>query len=43
MALHHKNTVRDDLLDDVYSSADLAVSMPKYKMPEKEHLASHAY
>ena len=43
MPLHHKNKIRDDLLDDVYSSADLAVSMPKYKMPENEHLAEHAY
>ena len=43
MPLHHKSKVRDDLLDDVYSSADLSVSMPKYKMPENEHAAEHAY
>jgi glutamate decarboxylase len=43
MPLHNKDTVRDDLMDDVYSSADLSVSMPKYKMPENEHAAEHAY
>jgi glutamate decarboxylase len=43
MPLHSKDTVRDDLLDDVYSSADLSLSMPKYKMPEQEHDPRHAY
>ena len=37
MAPHYKDAIRDDLLDDVYASADLCVSMPKYKMPEHEH------
>ena len=43
MALHQRDTVRDDLLDDIYASSDLSVSMPKYKMPENEHDARHAY
>lgn len=43
MPLHHKNNVRDDLLDDVYASSDLSKSMPKYKMPENEHSPQHAY
>jgi len=43
MPLHERDDVRDDLLDDVYSSKDLSVKMPKYKMPEKEHAAAHAY
>lgn len=43
MPLHSKNSVRDDLLDDIYSSADLSLSMPKYKMPEQEHDPRHAY
>ena len=43
MPLHAKDNVRDGLLDDVYSSKDLSVSMPKYKMPENEHDPSHAY
>ncbi len=37
MALHEKDKVRENLLDDVYASSDLSVVMPKYKMPEKEH------
>ncbi len=43
MALHHKDSIRDDLLDDVYASNDLSVSMPKYKFPKNEHDPSHAY
>ena len=43
MALHEKNKVKDNLLDDVYASSDLSVAMPKYKMPEKEHDPRHAY
>jgi len=43
MALHEKDKVRDNLLDDVYASADLSVSMPKYVFPEKEHEARHVY
>ena len=43
MALHEKSTIRETLLDDVYASSDLSVSMPKYKMPEKEHDPRHAY
>ena len=35
--LHAKNTVRTNLLDDVFASSDLSVSMPKYKIPAKEH------
>ncbi len=33
MALHEKNSIRDELEDDVYASVDLSVSMPKYKFP----------
>jgi glutamate decarboxylase len=43
MPLHSKDTIRDDLLDDVYASSDLSVSMPKYRMPEKEHNPRHAF
>ena len=43
MALHEKDKVRDSLLDDVYASTDLSVSMPKYKFPPEEHLPRHAY
>ncbi len=43
MALHDKDSVRDNLLDDVYASADLAVSMPKYRFPESQQNPRHAY
>ncbi|MCB0204981.1 MAG: glutamate decarboxylase, partial [Anaerolineae bacterium] len=41
--LHAKETVREELLDEVFASTDLSVSMPKYRMPEKEHDPRHAY
>ena len=43
MALHQKETVRGDLLDDVYASSDLSLRMPKYRFPEKEIEPRHAY
>ncbi|MEF3695912.1 glutamate decarboxylase [Desulfolutivibrio sp.] len=43
MALHKRETIRDDLLDDVYASSDLSVRMPKYRFPEKEIDPRHAY
>jgi glutamate decarboxylase len=43
MPLHMRDEVRDDLYGDVYASRDLSVVVPKYKVPEHEHEASHAY
>ena len=43
MALHEKDTVRANLLDDLYASSDLSVKMPKYKFPEDEHNPRHVY
>lgn len=43
MSLHSKDEVRDELLDPLYASADLAHSMPKYRFPEREHSPRHAY
>ncbi len=43
MALHEKASIRDEIEDDVYGSEDLSVSMPKYRIPEKEHESQHAY
>ena len=43
MALHEKNKVRDSLLDDVYSSQDLSIRMPKYKFPDDERDPRHVY
>lgn len=41
--LHSKKDVIDNLTDDIYSSSDLSVAMPKYKIPSKEHDPRHAY
>ena len=43
MALHKKNDVRNNLLDDIYASHDLTVKMPKYKFPKKEENPRHVY
>ncbi len=37
MALHSKDEIRSEFFDDLYASSDFSVSMPTYKMPEKEH------
>lgn len=36
MALHEKDMVRDELLDDVFASHELAQGLPKYKFPNDE-------
>jgi glutamate decarboxylase len=43
MALHEKNTLKESMIDDVYASKDLAARLPKYKFPENEIVAEHAY
>lgn len=43
MALHKKESVKNNLLDDVYASTDLSVSLPKYRFPKDEHDCRHAY
>ncbi len=43
MPLHYHDDILDNLVDDVYASSDLSVSMPKYKMPEKQQEPRHAY
>lgn len=43
MALHEKDSVRDDLLDDVYASSDLSIHMPKYRFPAEERDPRHVY
>ena len=37
--LHQKDSVREQLDDDIYASRDAALRLPKYKMPEREHNA----
>lgn len=41
--LHERDNIRDELFDEVFASTDLSVALPKFRMPEKEHLARHAY
>src|SRR5262245_7784788 len=41
--LHHRDTIRGQLLDEVFASNDLAITMPKYRIPEQEHDPRHAY
>ena len=43
MPLHSKVTIRENLEDELYSSADLSVTVPKYKFPEIEQDPRHAY
>lgn len=41
--LHERDSIRDEMLDDVFASSELSVAMPKYRMPDREHLPRHAY
>ncbi|NBD11396.1 MULTISPECIES: glutamate decarboxylase [Corallococcus] len=43
MPLHGKDEVRARINDDVYASPDLSVPMPKFRIPDDEHSAEHAY
>lgn len=43
MPLHYKSTVEGKLLDDIYASTDLSVSLPKYKIPKNEQSPRHVY
>ena len=43
MALHDKDSIRHKLEDDIYASADLSLSMPKYKFPDAQLDPRHAY
>jgi glutamate decarboxylase len=41
--LHKRDSIRDELLDEVFASSDLSVALPKYRFPDDEHLPRHAY
>ncbi|HEY7968818.1 MAG TPA: pyridoxal-dependent decarboxylase, partial [Candidatus Limnocylindrales bacterium] len=41
--LHSREARRDDLDDDLFASTDLAISVPKYRIPEHENDPRHAY
>ena len=43
MPLHYKSKIEGKLLDDIYASTDLSVSLPKYKIPQQEHSPRHVY
>ena len=43
MALHRKDDIRTRIDDEVFSSADPQVSMPKYKFPRQESEAGDVY
>jgi glutamate decarboxylase len=43
MVLHEKDSIRENLEDDIYASVDLSVSMPKYRFPDEEREARHVY
>ena len=43
MPLHSKKSVRNVMLDDLYASTDLSISIPKYKFPHSEQLPRHVY
>jgi glutamate decarboxylase len=43
MPLHEKESIRENVLDDIYSSLALSVALPKYKMPEQESSHRNIY
>lgn len=43
MPLHHQDSVKHQINDEVYSSVDLSVSMPKYQFPDIERNPRHVY
>ena len=43
MALHKQKKLKGNMNDDIYSSIDLSIRMPKYKFPKEERAARHVY
>lgn len=43
MSLHPRDQVRDALYDDIYSTAEAGLVMPKFRIPEFEHDPAAAY
>ena len=43
MSLYEKDTIRKNLMDDVFASNDLSHKLPKYKFPNDESYDEHAY
>jgi len=43
MSLSEKDTVNENILDDVFASTDFSARMPKFKFPNEEHSPRHIY
>jgi len=43
MPLHERDKIRDMLMDEVYSSTDATMSIPRYRIPETSHDFRYAY
>ncbi|MBX9654657.1 glutamate decarboxylase [bacterium] len=43
MPLPSKDEIRHEEFDDIYAATDLAAPLPKYKFPQHERAATHAY
>lgn len=41
--LHERDTIRDEIFDEVFASTELSARLPKFRMPQSEQLARHAY
>jgi glutamate decarboxylase len=43
MPLHDKDSIRDNINDELYASSDLSRPLPKYQFPQSEEDSSHVY
>ena len=43
MALHEKEKIIAKMEEDIYTSTDLRISIPKYKIPEKDSRSEDVY
>ncbi|QDE70201.1 glutamate decarboxylase [Myxococcus xanthus] len=43
MTIRGREEIRARINDDVYASPDLSIAMPKFRIPDEEHSADHAY
>src|SRR3954471_14485472 len=43
MTLHDRDRIRHELEDSVFAGQDLATALPKYRFPDKEIAAAHAF
>ena len=43
MALHEKEKIMAKMAEDIYTSTDLRMSVPKYQIPEKDSRSEDVY